>query len=86
MEKFTAAQARGLMPDCFGKMISQVHNAIREAATAGSFNTHVNFPYEPCYVVSIEQVKEFLKGEGYAVSVSEWETKNQIQFYVNWRY
>ena len=46
MEKFTAAQARELMPDRFNEMVEQIHTDIREAALAGKTGITITFRSE----------------------------------------
>ena len=84
MEKFTAAQARELMPSRFNEMIERIHNHIRNMAVNGGSVVTVTFSSD----FNIEglpfKVKDFLeKDEGYSVILSVMATS--FSFCINWR-
>lgn len=84
MEKFTAAQARELMPDRFDEMVGRIHSYIREAALAGKVSVIVTFCDDLNNNGCVYKVKDFLeKDEGYSVILSVKETS--FSFYINWR-
>jgi len=84
MEKFTAAQARELMPNRFDEMIERIHNHIREAALAGKTGAIITFCDDFNNNGCAYKVKDFLeKDEGYSVILSMKETS--FSFYINWR-
>lgn len=86
MEKFTAEQARTLMPDRFKEMVERIHADIREAALAGKTEVVITFRKEFNGNSSARKVKDFLeKDEGYSVFLSVSELKPDLSFYISWR-
>jgi UDP:flavonoid glycosyltransferase YjiC (YdhE family) len=84
MEKFTAAQARELMPSRFNEMIERIHNHIRNMAVDGGSVVTVTFSSSFDVEGLPFKVKDFLeKEEGYGVFLAKG-TKS-IEFYINWR-
>lgn len=84
MEKFTAAQARALMPDRFKEIIEQVHTDIREAAIEGKTGVTITFRSEFNNCGEACKVKDFLeKDEGYSVILSVMATS--FSLCINWR-
>ena len=84
MEKFTAAQARALMPDRSDEMIERIHADIREAALAGKTGVTTTFRSEFNNNGGAYKVKDFLeKDEGYSVILSVMATS--FSFCINWR-
>ena len=84
MEKFTAAQARELMPNRFNEMIERIHNHIRNMAVSGGSVVTVTFSSD----FNIEglpfKVKDFLeKEEGYDVILTNG--MKSVEFCINWR-
>ena len=84
MEKFTAAQARAMMPDKIKEIVERVHANIREAALEGKNSVTVTFRSEFNNCGEAFRVKNFLeKDEGYGVILSVMETS--FSFCINWR-
>ena len=84
MEKFTAAQARAMMPDRSDEMIERIHADIREAALAGKTGVTITFRSEFNNNGDAYKVKDFLeKDEGYSVILSVMATS--FSFCINWR-
>ena len=84
MERFTAAQARKLMPNRFDEMIEQIHNAIRVAALNGKINVSVTFSNDYNVNGYPYKVKNFLeKEEGYEVLLTNG--MKTVEFFVSWR-
>ena len=84
MEKFTAAQARELMPNRFNEMVERIHTDIREAALAGKTDITTTFRSEFNNNGGAYKVKDFLeKDEGYSVILSVMATS--FSFCINWR-
>ena len=84
MEKFTAAQARELMPDRFDEMVERIHAGIREAALAGQTSVTITFRSEFNNNGGAYKVKNFLeKDEGYSVVLSVMKTS--FSFCIIWR-
>jgi hypothetical protein len=84
MEKFTAAQARELMPNRFNEMVERIHTDIREAALAGKTGITTTFRSEFNNNGGAYKVKDFLeKDEGYSVILSVMATS--FSFCINWR-
>ena len=84
MEKFTAAQARELMPNRFNEMVERIHTDIREAALAGKTGIATTFRSEFNNNGGAYKVKDFLeKDEGYSVILSVMATS--FSFCINWR-
>lgn len=84
MEKFTAAQARALMPDRFDEMVEQIHTDIREAALVGKTGVTITFRSGFNNNGGAYKVKDFLeKDEGYSVILSVMATS--FSFCINWR-
>ena len=84
MEKFTAAQARELMPNRFNEMIELIHNNIHNTALDGKSVVTITFSND----FNIEglpfKVKEYLeKEEGYGVILNT--DMNSTEFCINWR-
>lgn len=83
MEKFTAAQARALMPNRIKDMVETIHKHIRTAAENGlievsvTFNTNYNVNGIPWKVL------RFLEEEGFHVILSNG--MNSIDYKVDWR-
>ena len=68
MEKFTAAQARELMPNRFNEMIERIHNHIRNMAIIGKSVATVTFSSDFNIEGLFFKVKDFLeKEESYKV-------------------
>lgn len=83
MEKFTAAQARELMPNRFNEMVERIHTDIREAALAGKTGITTTFRSEFNNNGGAYKVKDFLeKDEGYSVILSVMATS--FSFCINW--
>ena len=83
MEKFTAAQARELMPNRFNEMIERIHNHIRNMATIGGSVATVTYSNEYNVGDLFFRVKDFLeKEEGYKVSLIK--KKKSTEFFVSW--
>lgn len=84
MEKFTAAQARELMPDRFNEMIERIHNHIRNMAIIGKSVATVTFSNEYNVGDLFFKVKDFLKKEeGYEVYLTN--RKKDTEFFISWR-
>lgn len=84
MEKFTAAQARELMPTRFNVMIKQIHNYIRDTAINGGSVVTVTFSNDFNVGGLPFKVKDFLeKEEGYEVILIN--RMKSIEFSINWR-
>ena len=84
MEKFTAAQARELMPNRLNEMVERIHADIREAALAGKTGITTTFRSEFNNNGGAYKVKDFLeKDEGYSVILSVMATS--FSFCINWR-
>ena len=83
MEKFTAAQARELMPNRFNEMIERIHNHIRNMAIIGKSVATVTFSND-CNVRDLFfSVKDFLeKEEGYEVILTN--RKKSTEFSISW--
>ena len=84
MEKFTAAQARELMPNRFNEMIERIHNHIHNMAVIGRSVATVTFSND----FNIEglpfKVKDFLeKEEGYEVILTN--RMKSTEFSISWR-
>ena len=83
MEKFTAAQARELMPNRFNVMIERIHNHIRDIAINGGSVLTVTSSSDFCVGNLPFKVKDFLeKEEGYKVILTI-EMKS-VKFCINW--
>ena len=68
MEKFTAAQARELMPNRFNEMIERIHNHIHNMAVIGRSVATITFSNDYNVRDLFLRVKDFLeKEEGYKV-------------------
>ena len=84
MEKFTAAQAREMMPDRFNEMVERIHADIREAALTGKTGVTTTFRSGFNNNGGAYKVKDFLeKDEGYSVILSVMATS--FSFCINWR-
>ena len=84
MEKFTAAQARELMPNRFNEMIERIHNHIRNMAIIGGSVATVTFSSDFNVEGLPFKVKDFLeKEEGYKVFLNN--KKKSTEFYISWR-
>lgn len=84
MEKFTAAQARALMPSRFNEMIERIHNHIRNMAVDGGSIVFVTFSSDFNVEGLPFKVKDFLeKEEGYEVILTIG--MKSIEFCINWR-
>lgn len=84
MEKFTAAQARELMPNRFDEMIERIHNHIRNMAIIGKSVATVTFSNEYNVGDLFFKVKDFLeKEEGYKVFLTN--KKKNTEFSISWR-
>lgn len=83
MEKFTAAQARAMMPNRIKDMVETIHKHIRTAAENGlievsvTFNTNYNVNGIPWKVL------RFLEEEGFHVILSNG--MNSIDYKIDWR-
>ena len=83
MEKFTAAQARELMPNRFNEMIERIHNHIRNMAIIGKSVATVTFSNDYNVRDLFLKVKDFLeKEEGYEVFLTH--KKNNTEFSISW--
>ena len=83
-EKFTAAQARELMPDRFNEMVERIHNHIRNMAIIGGSVATVTFSNDYNIGDLFFRVKDFLeKEEGYKVSLIK--KKKSTEFSISWR-
>lgn len=85
MEKFTAEQARALMPDRFKEMVEKIHEQIRIAAENGLIEIMVAFDIKYNVNKVPWKVVHFLEEEGYSVILSILELKATISFSINWR-
>lgn len=83
MEKFTAAQARELMPNRFNEMIERIHNHIRNMAIIGKSVVTITFSNDFNIEGLSFKVKDFLEEEGYEVYLTH--KKNNIEFFISWR-
>lgn len=84
MERFTAEQARELMPNKFDEMIEQIHNHIRNVAVTGGSVVTVTFSSDLNVESLPFRVKDFLeKVEGYGVILTTG--MKSIEFCINWR-
>lgn len=84
MEKFTAAQARELMPNRFNEMIERIHNDIRDMAIDGGSLVTVTFSGDFNVEGLPFKVKNFLeKEEGYEVILVTG--MKSVEFCINWR-
>ena len=83
MEKFTAAQARELMPNRFNEMIERIHNHIRNMAIIGKSVATVTFSNDFNIEGLSFKVKDFLeKEEGYEVYLTN--RKKDTEFFISW--
>lgn len=82
MEKFTAAQARELMPSRFNVMIERIHNHIRNMAVSGGSLVTVIFSGDYNIGDLFFKVKDFLEKEGYEVILIN-KMKN-VEFHISW--
>ena len=83
MEKFTAAQARELMPNRFNEMIERIHNHIRNMAIIGKSVATVTFSNDYNVRDLFFRVKEKKKKEeGYEVYLTN--KKKDTEFFINW--
>ena len=84
MEKFTAAQARELMPNRFNEMIERIHNHIRNMAIIGRSVATVTFSSDFNVGGLPFKVRDFLeKEEGYDVFLTNG--MRSIEFCISWR-
>ena len=84
MEKFTAAQARELMPNRFNEMIERIHNHIHNMAVIGRSVATVTFSSDFNVEGLPFKVKDFLeKEEGYKVILTN--KKKSTEFSISWR-
>lgn len=84
MEKFTAAQARELMPDRFNEMIELIHNNIHNTALDGKSVVTITFSNDFNIEGLSFKVKEYLeKEEGYKVLLTNRE--KSTEFFISWR-
>ena len=84
MEKFTAAQARELMPNRFNEMIERIHNHIRNMAVSGGSVVTVTFSSDFNVEGLPFKVKDFLeKEEGYEVILTIG--LKSVEFCISWR-
>lgn len=84
MEKFTAAQARELMPNRFNEMIERIHNHIHNMAVIGRSVATVTFSNDYNVEGLPFKVKDFLeKEEGYEVILTN--RMKSTEFCINWR-
>lgn len=84
MEKFTAAQAKELMPNRFNEMIERIHNHIRNMAIIGGSVATVTFSNDYNVEDLFFRVKDFLeKEEGYKVFLTN--KKKSTEFSISWR-
>lgn len=85
MEKFTAEQARTLMPDRFKEMIEKIHERIHIAAENGLYEIRVIFDVRYNVNKTPWKVVHFLEEEGYSVILSVSEIKATLSFDISWR-
>ena len=84
MEKFTADQARELMPNRFNEMIERIHNHIHNMAVIGRSVATVTFSSDFNVEGLPFKVKDFLeKEEGYKVFLTN--KKKSTEFSISWR-
>ena len=84
MERFTAEQARELMPNKFDEMIEQIHDHIRNVAVAGGSVVTVTFSSDFNVENLPFRVKNFLEEvEGYEVILTNG--MESVEFCINWR-
>lgn len=84
MKRFTAAQARDLMPNKFDEMIEQIHNHIRNVAVVGESVVTVTFSSDFNVESLPFRVKNFLEEvEGYEVILTNG--MKSVEFCINWR-
>ena len=82
MEKFTAAQARELMPSRFNVMIERIHNHIRNIAVSGGSLVTVIFSGDYNIGNLFFKVKDFLEKEGYEVTLIN--KMKSVEFHISW--
>ena len=82
MEKFTAAQARELMPSRFNVMIERIHNHIRNMAVGGGSLVTVIFSGDYNVGNLLFKVKDFLEKEGYEVTLIN--KMKSVEFHISW--
>lgn len=82
MEKFTAAQARELMPSRFNVMIERIHNHIRNMAVGGGSLVTVIFSGDYNVGNLLFKVKDFLEKEGYEVIL--FNKMKSVEFHISW--
>ena len=82
MEKFTAAQARELMPSRFNVMIERIHNHIRNMAVNGGSLVTVIFSGDYNVGNLFFKVKDFLEKEGYEVILIN--KMKSAEFHISW--
>lgn len=82
MEKFTAAQARELMPSRFNVMIERIHNHIRNMAVNGGSLVTVIFSGDYNVGNLFFKVKDFLEKEGYEVTLIN--KMKSVEFHISW--
>lgn len=84
MKRFTAEQARELMPNKFDEMIEQIHDHIRNVAVTGGSVVTVTFSSDFNVENLPFRVKNFLEEvEGYEVILTNG--MKSIEFCINWR-
>lgn len=82
MEKFTAAQARELMPSRFNVMIERIHNHICNMAVNGGSLVTVIFSGDYNVGNLFFKVKDFLEKEGYEVIL--FNKMKSVEFHISW--
>ena len=83
MEKFTAAQARELMPNRFNEMIERIHNHIHNMAVIGRSVATVTFSNDFNIEGLFLKVKDFLEKE--KVYELYLTNKNKCtEFFISW--
>ena len=83
MEKFTAAQAREMMPDRVKEIVEKVHNYVRTAAKKGQIETEVSFSSNMYIEGSAWKAAKILEEEGFHVTLTK--TGASFDYSVNWR-
>ena len=83
MEKFTAAQAREMMPDRVKEIVEKVHNYVRTAAKEGRIKTEIIFHGDMNVEKSAWKAKKILEEEGFYVILTDSDTS--FRYTVDWR-
>lgn len=83
MEKFTAEQARALMPDRFKEMVEMIHERIHIAAENGLDEIVMAFDRKYNVNKAPWKVSHFLEEEGYKVIFTL--SVDSFEYVVGWR-